>query len=169
MTKDVKHFYKCFSAWDSSVENSVYILIYYLFIYLSDILYIYISNVIAFSPLPSPFHLIPWRFSYSLPLTPTSTPWHSPILGHWAFTGPRTFSPNDYRKCHPLIHMWLESWVPPCVLFGCSPGTLGVWCMIVLLFLWSCKFSIFKSGYLFLWSLISWVLCIFWLSSLKEI
>jgi hypothetical protein len=44
--------------------------------------------------------------------------WHSPTLGHQAFTGPRASSPIDVQQGHPLLHMQLEPCVPPCVLFG---------------------------------------------------
>ena len=40
------------------------------------------------------------------------------MLGHQASTGPRAFPPTDARQNHPLLHMYLEQWVPPCVLFG---------------------------------------------------
>lgn len=51
--------------------------------FLLDILCIYISNVIHFSgPL--------WKLhTPHPPTTPTSLPWHSPTLGHQAFTGSR--------------------------------------------------------------------------------
>jgi hypothetical protein len=52
------------------------------------------------------------------PPTPVSWPWHSPTLGHRAFTRPRTSHPIDDQLIHPLIHMQLELWVPPCVFFG---------------------------------------------------
>jgi hypothetical protein len=42
----------------------------------------------------------------------------SPTLGHWAFTGPRTSPPIDAWQGHPLLHMRLELWVTPCLLFG---------------------------------------------------
>jgi hypothetical protein len=63
-------------------------------------------------PIPSPLPLLT-----NLP-TPTSWPWHSPILGHRIFTGPRASPPTDVRLRHLLLHMQLETWVPPCVLFG---------------------------------------------------
>jgi hypothetical protein len=44
--------------------------------------------------------------------------WYSPTLGHQAFTVPRASSPIDAWRGHPLLHVWLEPWVPPCVLFG---------------------------------------------------
>jgi hypothetical protein len=55
-------------------------------------------------------------------------PWYSPTLGHKAFIGPR--APVDNQQSYPQIHMWLEPWVPPCVLFGWwfSPWELwGYW------------------------------------------
>jgi len=57
-----------------------------------------------------------------IPIPPThSLPPHYPgifsTLGKRAFTGPRA-SPIDARQCHPLLHMWLEPWVPPYVLTG---------------------------------------------------
>ena len=68
-----------------------------------------------------PFHplfpLLLWGYSTSHPSTPNLPPWHAPTLGNWAFTGPRA-SPIDARQCHPLLHMWLEPWVSPCVLCG---------------------------------------------------
>jgi len=51
-------------------------------------------------------------------------------MGHLAFTGPRSSPPIDAQQCHPLLHMQLEPWVAPCVLFGWwfSPWELqGVW------------------------------------------
>ena len=77
-------------------------------------------------PLPSP----PASMSM-LPSTPASPPKHSPTLGHWASTGPRAFPPIDARYGHPLLHIQLEPWVPPCVHFGwwVSPweGVLFSW------------------------------------------
>ena len=51
---------------------------------------------------------------------PSLTPpfWHSPILGHQAFPGPRASPPIDVQQGHPLLHMQLNPWVLPCVLFG---------------------------------------------------
>jgi hypothetical protein len=51
------------------------------------------------------------------PPTPASWSCHSPTLGHRAFTGPRAPPPIDARQGHSLLHIQLESWVPPCVLF----------------------------------------------------
>jgi hypothetical protein len=51
------------------------------------------------------------------PPIPASWPWHSPILGHRTFKRPRTFPPIDGQLGHPLLHMQLETLVPPCAFF----------------------------------------------------
>ena len=67
------------------------------------------------------------------PLTQSHTPTLAfPYMGcGWggnrAFTGPRASPPIDARQGHLLLYIQLESWVPPCVLFGgLVPGSLGV-------------------------------------------
>jgi hypothetical protein len=57
----------------------------------------------------SPFLASPPKTPYLLPpaLQPThshSWSWHSPILGHRAFTGPRASPPIDERLGRPLLH-----------------------------------------------------------------
>jgi hypothetical protein len=42
--------------------------------------------------------------------TPTSWPWHYPILGPRIFTRIRVSSPTDGQLGHPLLHMQLETW-----------------------------------------------------------
>jgi hypothetical protein len=82
------------------------------------------------NPLPHPLPLLLWGCSPSHLPTPTSSPCYSPTLGHRAFTGPRASPPIDVWQGHPLLHMQLESWVPPCILFGWwfSPWELwGYW------------------------------------------
>ena len=67
------------------------------------------------------------------PTHPThSWSWHSPILGYRGFTGPRASPLIDERLGHPLLHMWLEPWISPCVLFGwCfSPWELWVYWLV---------------------------------------
>jgi hypothetical protein len=61
------------------------------------------------------------------PHTPSSLPWHSPTLGHQAFTGPRVSSPIDTPQGHPLLHMQMEPWVSLCVLFGWYFSTWELW------------------------------------------
>ena len=45
--------------------------------------------------------------------------------------------------CHPLLHIQLEPWVPPCVLFGWCFSLRELWgwsgWLILLFFLWGCK------------------------------
>ena len=45
---------------------------------------------------PLDWFLLPLPLLTNLP-TPASWPWHSPTLGHWAFTGPRASPPIDAR------------------------------------------------------------------------
>jgi hypothetical protein len=84
-------------------------------------------------PLPCP--LLPYLS------TPHSLSWHSPTLGHRAFTRPRVSPLIDVPQGHHLLHMQLNPWVPPCVLFvgGLVPGSSGAtgW-FILLLLLWGC-------------------------------
>jgi hypothetical protein len=42
------------------------------------------------------------------PPTPTSWPWHYPVLGHIIFTRPRASPPIVGQRGHPLLHMQLE-------------------------------------------------------------
>jgi hypothetical protein len=37
---------------------------------------------------------------------------------HQVFTRPRAFLPIDARQGHPMLHIQLEPWVPPCLLLG---------------------------------------------------
>ena len=61
------------------------------FNFLLDIFFIYISNAIPKVPYTLPAPLLPY------PPTPTSWPWHSPVLGHIKFARPRASLPNDGR------------------------------------------------------------------------
>ena len=103
--------------------------------FLLDIFFIYISNVIPFpgfppgKPLSYPCSPASMRV-LSHPLTPASLLWHSPTMGHRAFTGPRASPPTDARQGHSLLYMQLEPWVRPGILFGWwfSPWELqGYW------------------------------------------
>lgn len=67
-----------------------------------------------FYPLSPPFRYFP-AFMRRLPFPLT---WLSPSLGKCAFMGPRAFPPIEAGQCHPVLHMWLESWVLSCVLIG---------------------------------------------------
>jgi hypothetical protein len=48
-------------------------------------------------------------------------------LGHQAFSGSSAFPPIDVQQGHLLLHMQLEPWVPPCVLFGWWFSSWGLW------------------------------------------
>ena len=37
------------------------------------------------------------------------------------------FPPIDVQQVHPLLHMRLQPWVPPCVIFGWSFNPWEVW------------------------------------------
>ena len=52
----------------------------------------------------------PTRLPY--PPTPTSWPWHSPVLGHIKFASPMGLLCSDGRLGHLLIHMQLETRAP---------------------------------------------------------
>jgi hypothetical protein len=90
-----------------------------MFLFLLDIFFIYISNVIPFPSFSSENPL-------SLPPLPAPQPTHSGFLalafpysvGHRTFTGPRASPPIDGRVGHPQLHMRLEPRVP-----GSSGGT----------------------------------------------
>jgi hypothetical protein len=81
----------------------------FLFLFLLDIFFIYISNVIPFPSLPSRNPPSPPHSLLPNPPTPASWPWHSPTLGHRAFIGPRASPPIDDRLGYPLLHMQLET------------------------------------------------------------
>jgi hypothetical protein len=77
-----------------------------------------------------PFPGFPYPHPLSLltdPPTPASWPCHSPTLGHRAFTKPRASPPIDVQQGHPLLYIWLEPWVSPCVLFGWWFSTYERW------------------------------------------
>jgi len=96
------------------------------FIFLGYFMYLHFKNY-PISPSHIPLPLLLWGHSHSHPPTPTATHWHYPKLGKQVFTRPRTIPPIDSGECHPLPHMWLESWVPPCILMfgGLVPGCSG--------------------------------------------
>jgi hypothetical protein len=91
------------------------------------------------SPFPIPLHtswkpFIPYPCFYEVVSPPPthSLLSHSPTLGLRDFTGPRASSPIDAQRGHPLLHMQLEPWVLPCILFGWrfSPWELWVYWLV---------------------------------------
>jgi hypothetical protein len=85
-------------------------------------------------PYPIPLPLLLWLCSHTHPPTSASPLWHPSTLWQWAFTGPRASPPIDVLQGHSLLHIQLEPWVPPCVLFswclvpGSSGGLVGWYC-----------------------------------------
>ena len=83
----------------------------------------------------SPFLVSAPKTSYPIhllthPPTPSFLSWHSSTMGHQAFSEPKASPPIDVQQGHPMLHMQLKSWVPPCVLCGWwfSPWELwGYW------------------------------------------
>ena len=53
-------------------------------------------------------------------------------MGNRTPSGPRATLPTDVQQDHPLLHMWLEPWIPPCVFFGwCfNPWELWGFCLV---------------------------------------
>ena len=107
---------KCHLCIFAHMENFCEFLFYFLIFI--RFFKIYISNVIPFPGFPSENHLlIPSTLSlFTNPAT--SLFWHSPIVGHRAFIGPRASPHTDVQKSHPLLHTRHNPWVPPGVLFG---------------------------------------------------
>ena len=87
------------------------------------------SKTLYFMPRPS----VIWCCSPTHQPIPSSSPWHSPTMRHPAFTGPRASSPIDAWQGHPLLHLWLDPWVTPCVLFAWwfRPWRLWGWVCLV--------------------------------------
>jgi hypothetical protein len=76
------------------------------------------------SPLYHPPLLLP------NPSTNASWPWHSPVLGHMIFAGPRASPLIDSQLGHPLLHMQLETqfWGVLVISYCCSSlGTFSSW------------------------------------------
>jgi hypothetical protein len=72
-------------------------------------------------PIPPP----PCFYEEAPLLMPTS---HTLAFPYSAFTGPRDSPSIDAWQGHPLLHLQLKPWDPPCVPFGWlfSPWKLGV-------------------------------------------
>jgi hypothetical protein len=92
----------------------------------------------------SPFLVSLLKTRYSLPLPPAHQPTHSyflvlalPYSGASSTHRTKSLSSIDHQQGHLLLHMWVETWVPPCVLFGWwfSPWELWVTGWFILLFL----------------------------------
>lgn len=121
-----------------------------IFYFLLIILFFYISNDIplpgypSITPLfilhlPSSLSSLPlWGYSPSHPPTPTPPIQPPPMLGHQ--TGPRTSPSTDVRQGHPLLHVYVESWIRPCKLLGWWSSPWKYWVVwLMLFFLWGCN------------------------------
>jgi hypothetical protein len=100
--------------------SSVNFLIYFnfLFIFIRYFLYLHFKCYpFSWFPLRKVPHPFPLPLITNWP-TPAAWPWHSPTLGHRVFTGLRASLHIDEQLSHSLLHIQLEPWVPPCVLFG---------------------------------------------------
>jgi hypothetical protein len=92
------------------ILNLAYLVLFFFSLFLLDIFFIYISNVIPFPGFPSKKH--PLHIASPLPLltnppTPTSWPCHSTTLGHRAFIGQRASPLIDVLLGHSLLqHIW---------------------------------------------------------------
>ena len=104
----------CFST-TPTLQNLSHKLFFLLSTFLLDIFFIYISNVISLPSFPSKNPLSPHNSSQ--PTQSYSWSWHSPMLGHKTFTGPRASPSIDDWLGHPLLYIYLEPQVPPCVFF----------------------------------------------------
>jgi hypothetical protein len=92
---------------------------YYLFFILFIRYFLYLHfKCYQLSWFPHQQILYPLTLPHSHPLTSTCLSWYFPTLGHPAFPGPRASLPIDVQKCHSLLFMQQEPWVPPCALFG---------------------------------------------------
>jgi hypothetical protein len=78
------HLSKSAAGW--SLSEDIYARLLPAFIFLLDIFFIYISNAIPKVPYTPP----PATLSY--PLTPTSWPFHFPVLGYIKFASPKDLS-----------------------------------------------------------------------------
>jgi hypothetical protein len=85
-------------------------------------------------------YLLSWFPLWKPPITtappPADQATHScfPVLAFpytGALTRPRASSPIDVQQGHPLLHMQLEPWVPPCVLFGWWFSPWELWGLLV--------------------------------------
>jgi hypothetical protein len=95
-----------------------------IFSFIGYFLYLYFKCCLVsrfpFQQLPNQcsLPLLLWGCFPIHPPNPASPQWHSPTLGHRAFTGLRASPSIDAQQGHPLLHMQLKPWVPPCELSG---------------------------------------------------
>jgi hypothetical protein len=94
------------------------------------------------SHLPSPPSLLLlWRYLLTHQPTPDTLLQHSTMQEHKTSAKPRASPSIDVRWKHPLLHMYLEPWIPSCTLLGwwSSPGSTGWFGQPIFSFLWDCN------------------------------
>jgi hypothetical protein len=65
-----------------------------------------------------PFASLPLRCFPNHPSSPAPLLQHPPTLGHQTSRRPRTSPSIDVRQGHPLLHMYLEPWIPLSIPLG---------------------------------------------------
>ena len=90
-----------------------------LFLFLLDVLFIYISNAIPKALLPSPCPAPQPTYSHFLALA-------SPVLGLMIFARPRASPPIDGRLGYPLLHMQLETQLWGVLVSSCCCSPIGL-------------------------------------------
>ena len=122
LLKNFLHFSEFLNFCTRICQKILLTFIFYAFYWMFSLFTFQILSPFQFpSPKPTvpfPVPVLLWGCSPTLPYTPASPPWHSLTEVHSAFLGPRVSPPIDAQQGHPLLHMRLEPWVPPCVLFG---------------------------------------------------
>jgi hypothetical protein len=122
-----------FTLFVTNVKDVIFLILLSLFILFYFILFYFIFGLFTFQMLssflissPKLPYLLHFTLRPNLPI-PTFWPCHSPLLGHRTFTKPRASPPIDDQLGHPLLHMQLEPWVPPCVLLNCWFSPRELW------------------------------------------
>ena len=85
---------------------------------------LFIFQILSPFPVPPRKTHIPSPIPASMRVLP-KPPTHShlptlrfPYTGEFSLHRPKASSPIDVQQGHPLLHMPLEPWVPPCVFLG---------------------------------------------------
>ena len=90
---------------------------FFIFYWIFSLLTFQMLSPFPVSPTGNSLILPPPAYMMVFPHPPTHPFLSSPTLGHRDFTGLRASCLTDARQGSPLLHMWLEPWVPPCVLW----------------------------------------------------
>ena len=99
------------SHLNTSRNRTLFIFLFCIFIFLCfNVLKFFITYFLHlhFKCYPE-IPLYPSSALFPYPPTPTSWPWHSPVLGHMIFARPKASPSIDGRLGHPLPHMQLDT------------------------------------------------------------